>query len=332
MTKRVPCVRDWDTSALRDLPVGRRYLIGVSGGRDSVALLHWLQGHGYRKLIVCHLDHGLRGRAAQADARFVERLATEMEFPFVLASEDVKARARRSKYSLETAARVARYEFFARVARRRRCGTIFLGHHADDLAETFLFNLLRGSGSEGLHSLRAGSTLAVNNFSLSVVRPLLRVWRREIDDYVVAHRLRFREDATNQSPEPTRNRIRHRIIPMIEKEFGREVRMSLWRAAEIAAEESAILEELVPADLSAARNLPVAVQRRAVRRWLRENAVADVGFDLIEKVRALLDPANGVAKVNLPGDRHARRRAGRFFIEELPHAKVAKERKGKKPL
>lgn len=300
---------------LRDYPTTRRYLIGVSGGRDSVMLLHWLQSLGYQKLIVCHLDHGLRGRAATADARFVERRAAAANVLFELKREDVKARAARDKCSIETAARAARLEFFAEVGRRRRCRTIFLGHHADDLAETFLFNLLRGSGTAGLRAIRAVSTQHVRGFELTVVRPLLGVWREEIDRYLEEHRLRFREDASNTSLEPTRNRLRHHIIPLLEKELGRNVRQSLWRAAEIAAEDDAALEAVMPAELEEARVLPVALQRRAVRRWLREHDVADIGFDLIESVRDLLDPGSRVAKTNLPGGRHARRRAGKFFIE-----------------
>ncbi len=290
-------------------------MIGVSGGRDSIALLHWLLGLGYRKLIVCHLDHGLRGRASTADARFVERVAAASQLLFVAKRVDVRALAAEGKCSIETAARHARLELFAEVARRRRCRTIFLGHHADDLAETFLFNLLRGSGSEGLQGIRAVSKLSVRSVELTLVRPLLAVWREQIDGYVSEHRLRFREDASNLSLQPTRNRLRHRIIPQLEREFGRSVRQSLWRAAQIAGEEHAVLEEMMPPDLASARKLPIALQRRAVRRWLREHEVADIGFALIESVRALLDPALGVAKVNLPDNRHARRRAGRFFIE-----------------
>ncbi len=250
-----------------------------------------------------------------ADARFVGRLTAKDDLPFELKREDVKARAARDKCSIETAARAARLEFFAEVGRRRRCPTIFLGHHADDLAETFLFNLLRGSGTAGLRGIRAMSAQLVQGVELTMVRPLLGMWREEIDRYVEEHRLRFREDTSNSSLEPTRNRVRHRIIPLLEKEFGRNVRQSLWRAAEIAAEEDAALEAMMPVDLSDARKLPIALQRRAVRRWLREHEIADIGFELIESVRALLDPNLGVAKVNLPGDRHARRRAGKFFIE-----------------
>jgi len=321
MSKGGKTPRGWDAFALRNFPTDARYLIGVSGGRDSVALLHWLRARGYSRLIVCHLEHGLRARAGKADARFVERLATRAELPFEVKREDVGARAVKSKCSIETAARVARFEFFAQVSRRRRCGTVFLGHHADDLVETFLFNLLRGTGSEA--SIRGVSIQRVSRIELTVVRPLLGIWREEIDDYLKANRLPFREDASNRSLQPTRNRIRHRILPMIEKEFGRSVRKSLWRAAAIAAEENALVEGLIPAELQQIGNLPVALvvklpvalQRRALLGWLRKRGIADVGFELIESVRALLDPAQRVAKINLPGNRHARRRAGELFIE-----------------
>ena len=319
----IPSAQPWRSNCLAQYPTNRRYLIGVSGGRDSVTLLHWLQAQSYRKLVVCHLEHGLRGRAGKADARFVEQLAARAELPCESKREDVKTRATLSKSSIETAARAARYEFFAQVAKRRRCATIFLGHHADDLAETLLFNLLRGSGSDGQRSLRAVSTQDVNGRSLTIVRPLLGVWREEIDAYIQTHRLRFRQDASNLSLAPTRNRLRHRIIPLLEKELGRNVRKSLWRAAEIAGEEQGLIDSLLPSELQRngklsvreLRKLSVGLQRRAVRHWLRENAVREIGFELIESVRALLDPAARVAKVNLPGGRHARRRAGELFIE-----------------
>ena len=318
----IPSAQPWRSSCLAQYPTNRRYLIGVSGGRDSVALLHWLQAQGYRKLVVCHLEHGLRGRAGKADARFVEQLAARAKLPFVLKCEDVKTRAAQSKCSIETAARAARYEFFMQVSRRRRCATIFLGHHADDLAETFLFNLLRGSGSDGLRSLRAVSTQEVNGRALTIVRPLLGVWRDEIDAYMQTHLLRFREDASNVSLAPTRNLLRHHLIPLLEKELDRNVRKSLWRAAEIAGEEQGLIDSLLPSELQRngklsvreLRKFSVGLQRRAVRRWLRENAVPEIGFELIESVRALLDPAASIAKVNLPGGRHARRRAGELFL------------------
>ena len=310
-------------SSLRALSSGARYLIGVSGGRDSVALLHWLIECGYSKLIVCHLNHRLRGRSSRADAIFVQKLAARYDVDLALGAIDVRALAVRTKQSIETAARDARYKFFAQVAKRRRCRTIFLGHHADDLVETFLINLFRGAGPGGLRAMRGVSIRKIDNMKLQIVRPLLGVSREQIDDYVRKHRLKFREDASNKNLAPLRNRIRHRIIPEIEKQLGRNVRGTIWRAATIAAEEENFFEALLPDGLSKLtalavkplRAMPIAVQRRMLHEWLRARDVPDLSFDLIERVRALLDLSNRAAKTNLPQDRHVRRRAGQIFIE-----------------
>jgi tRNA(Ile)-lysidine synthase len=315
---------DWiqtKTILFRNFSPDVRHLIGVSGGRDSVALLHWLVDLGYRNLIVCHLDHQLRGRSSRADARFVERLAAKYDLDFAAGSADVRAIAKRKKMSIETAARDARYSFFAKVAKQKRCHTIFLAHHADDLVETFLINLFRGAGLIGLAAMREISIRRIDNVDLTIVRPLLGVWRDEIERYVRKYRLKFREDASNKNLAPLRNRLRCRIIPYLEKTLGRKIRTSIWRAATIAAEEKAWIERV--AGRSAARNqhlavkklrgLPIALQRRVIMTWLREQNIADIGFEVIERVRSLLDPK--IAKINLPKDRHVRRRAGKLFVE-----------------
>jgi len=310
-----------DAKFLRDFAPGGRYLVGVSGGRDSVALLHSLITLGYKKLIVCHLDHQLRGRSSNADARVVEKLAATYCVGFELAAVNVRALAKKKKISIETAAREARYSFFGKAAAHRESHTIFLAHHADDLVETFLINLVRGTGSAGLAAMRGVSIRRVGNTELTIVRPLLRVWRKEIDNYVRENRLRFREDASNKNLNPIRNRIRHRIIPFLERVLGRNIRPTIWRAAAIAGEEEDWINNQVPdstdVELSAAklRALPIALQRRAILKWLRTQNIANVGFEVIEGVRSLVDPATRVAKVNLAQARHVRRRAGKIFVE-----------------
>jgi tRNA(Ile)-lysidine synthase len=320
------------TQILKQFPPTRRYLIGVSGGRDSVALLHSLVSRGYRKLIVCHLNHQLRGSAARADAQFVRRMAQDQNLEFELGSADVGAKARRTKQSIETAGRTARYDFFADIARHRRCRTLFLGHHADDLVETFLMNLFRGAGPAGLAGMRKITSRKIAGVELEIVRPLLGVWREEIDAYVRQHQLDFRRDATNESLEPTRNRFRRRIIPYLEKQFGRKVRASIWRAATIAADEEKWISELVEAtgfgtDQLAADKLRAeapALQRRVLHQWLRRSGIEGLDFEVIERVRGLLDPETGAARTNLPRDRHVRRRARKLFIEEKPARRRAK--------
>jgi tRNA(Ile)-lysidine synthase len=342
----------------RDFPPGARYLIGVSGGRDSVALLHWLVSNGYKQLVVCHLNHRLRGRSSDADAQFVKKIVDRYNHQFVgqallprgsqaktgrlpgqgadkrsarparigwieleLGSANIRALAKKQKMSIETAAREARYAFFAKTARRRNCNMIFVAHHADDLVETFLINLFRGAGGAGLAAMREASTRRIDGIDLTIVRPFLCVWRKEIDAYIRKHRLRFREDATNKDLTSLRNRIRRRIIPYLEKMLGRNIRQNIWRTAMIAADEEKWIEselcDSTNADLSVAklRALPIALQRRTLLKWLRTQNISDVGFAAIERVRSLADRDTRIAKVNLSEDRHARRRAGKIFLE-----------------
>lgn len=307
---------------LRPFPPKNRYLIGVSGGRDSVALLHSLVDLGYKNLVVCHLNHQLRGRASDADAKFVAKLAAKYDVDLALESTGVKTLAVKKKMSIETAAREARYKFFARVAKRKRCRAIFLGHHADDLAETFLINLFRGAGLAGLSGIREITTRRIQDVDLTIVRPLLGIRREEIDKYVRKHRLKFREDASNKDLAPLRNRVRRQIIPYLEKVLGRNIRRSIWRAAMIAAEDEAWLDQMangqaqdVDLFVEKLRALPVALQRRTILKWLRINKVSDVGYDAIELVRSLLERNARVAKINLPQDRHVRRRAKKIFLD-----------------
>jgi tRNA(Ile)-lysidine synthase len=345
-----------ETNLLRTFPPEGRYLVGVSGGRDSVALLHWLVNLSYKKLIVCHLNHQLRGRSSEADGRFVQKLIARynqelvgqaprlrssrtgkpnarpikrtMAFDFELGAVNVRALATKQKMSIETAAREARYGFFAETARRRKCKTIFLAHHADDLVETFLINLFRGAGTAGLSSMREISTRRINDVEITIVRPLLSIWRSQINRYIREHRLKFREDATNKSLAPMRNRIRHLIIPYLEKTAGRNIRESIWRTAIIGAEEANWIENQSPASdqllaahatqnlpVKTLRSLPMAIQRRAIQNWLRAQKVSEITFDVIERVRSLADHNSVIAKVNLAQDRHARRRSGKIFIE-----------------
>lgn len=310
-----------NSTLLRNFTPGARYLVGVSGGRDSVVLLHWLVDLGYKNLIVCHLNHQLRGRSSDADARFVEKLAAQHDVDVVLGAANVRALAAKAKMSIETAGREARYKFFAQIAKRRRCRTIFLAHHADDLVETFLLNLFRGAGTTGLAAMREISERRIDDVALTIVRPLLGAWRTDIDAYSRKHRLKFRQDASNKDLAPLRNRVRQRVIPYLEKTFGRQIRQSVWRGAKIAGEEDAWVDSQLPdsagIDLAVRnlRGLPVALQRRAILKWLRAHKVTNVGFEITERIRSLLDADARVAKINLPQDRHVRRRAGKIFIE-----------------
>ena len=173
--------------------------------------------------------------------------------------------------------------------------------------------------------MRPLSTRTIGGVILQIARPLLGMWREEIDAFIAAHQIAFREDASNTDPRHTRNRLRHEIIPAIERALGRDIRRAVWRAAEILRDEDDFLAsrpELrdLPETLetSALRAQPVALQRRIIHAWLRAQSVTDVGFAEVEAVRSLL--AGRRAKVNLPGALHARRRAKRIFLENSAKA------------
>ena len=296
--------------------------VAVSGGRDSIALLHWLHARGFEKLIAVHLDHRLRAESGE-DAAFVKKFARSLGIECIAGTADVAALANGERLSIETAARRARHEFFARVAIGRACPRIFLAHHADDQVETFLHNLLRGAGPSGLCGMSAVSTLEIRSakFStdLQIARPLLGTWREEIDAYIARHKLPFREDESNADPRFTRNRLRHAALPALTAALGRDVRAALLRTTELLRAEDEFLSaqpELrgTPDALEVPllRSLPLALQRRLIHQWLQGHNVRSCGFAEVESVRSLLDSRG--AKVNLPGGLCARRREKRIFL------------------
>lgn len=302
-----------------DLSPRRRYLVGVSGGRDSTVLLDWLLAGGVRKLVVCHLNHGLRGRDSGADATFVRRLAKRHGLDCEVKKTRIGELARARGMSLEAAGRAARHEFFVDVARRHRCHRVLLGHHTDDQVETVLINLFRGSGT--LNGMRPRSEITVCGRKLELLRPLLGVWQKEIVTYATEHRIAYREDASNATGQFLRNRVRNRLIPGLLEIFQRDVRKGIARATELAGAESELLDSLLDefgtgAELNVAelRAAHPALQRRAIHRWLRAGDVPNIGFAEVERVRAMLDD-DALAKVNLPAGRHARRRRGVLFLQ-----------------
>lgn len=296
-------------------------LLGISGGADSVALLHLLMELGYGNLQIVHFNHQLRGKESDGDALFVESLAQSLNLPYEIGHGDVALRATQERLSLETAARKARYEFFSEVAKKKNSSTILLAHHADDQLETIFFNFLRGSGSAGLVGMLPVSERTIGTTTLRIIRPLLTFPKKELVHYLDRKNLSFRHDASNDTLEATRNRLRHRLFPLIDEIFGVTYRSAITRTASILDEENNYLEsvagpfaEEIELKTSALTALPLALQRRVFHAWLRNQGFCDVGFAEVERVRSLLN-LHGPAKINLPGNRHARRRAGMIFLE-----------------
>jgi tRNA(Ile)-lysidine synthase len=304
-------------AAIACYPRDELHLVGVSGGVDSRVLLHLLPIVGFRHLVVCHLNHNLRGAESLDDGKFVNRLSHRLGLP--LYAETLAELPKTG--SLEGAAREARLQFFSRAAASFSTSSVFLGHHADDQVETFLFNLFRGSGSLDNAAIKPESRITVGTRQLLLRHPLLQVWKDEIREFATAFRLKFREDSTNLSRRMARNRIRHDLIPGIERLMGRPIKRTLLRTIEIAAKEGEFLRSQIPVMESDAeltirelRKSPVAIQRRTIHGWLRYNGVKECGFDEIEAVRSLLTRLE-IAKINLPRGAFCRRRGGRLFLQ-----------------
>ncbi len=293
--------------ALAGLP--EHLLVGISGGVDSVALLQALVKAG-RKPVVLHFDHGWRAESAD-DVEWVRDLAEGMGLLY----HSGKMRSGKGVTG-EAEARHARYAFFARTAKRLGTADLVLAHHADDQVETFLLQLLRGTGSAG-----RGMEPVVHREGLILHRPWLGIWKKEIVAFAKREGLEWREDSTNADTRHRRNLIRRRILPYLQKQISASVGENLLRAAEIQRAEGEWLDQLcggagAQAQLSVKelRDAPLARQRRTILRWLQSRDVRNIGFADVEAVRGLLHHISP-AKVNLSEGRFARRRAGKLFVE-----------------
>ena len=221
------------------LAPGDRVGVAVSGGADSVALLRIL--HGARQklglvLSVAHFDHCLRGAESDADAQFVADLARRLGLNFVLDRQDVSAAAKANKWNLEDAARRLRYAFFERLVSEGQANRIAVAHTADDQAETVLAHLIRGTGPTGLAGIYPIAGI--------VVRPLLRVRRQELREYLRTHGEPWREDSTNLDEARLRARIRSRLLPLLEREFSPRIVERLSELARLSREEQSFWREL----------------------------------------------------------------------------------------
>jgi len=196
-------------------------ILAVSGGPDSVMMLDFFAKQARKRrlvLLIAHLNHKIRGKDADKDEAFVKKLGRTYGIETVTARRDVPALAKRKKTGVEHAARLARYEFLTRLALKRKFRLIATAHHADDHAETFLLNLLRGTEPKGLLGIPVKRRLAGKGTSaVSVIRPLLTVTRAEIMEYVKANRLPHRNDKSNEDQKYRRNWLRKTLIPLIEK-------------------------------------------------------------------------------------------------------------------
>ena len=300
------------------LPRGGTVVVGVSGGPDSLCLLHVLRvlapEYGV-SLHVAHLNHQLRDMDSDQDAAFVERLAVEWGLPHTLAARDVSAYARRERLAIEEAARQMRYGFLAEVAQQGGSDTIAVAHHADDQAESVLMHVLRGSGVAGLRGMRPKSALPPfgrPTVDLWLIRPLLYVARSEIEAYCAANDLHPRFDLSNLDQTYFRNWLRHTVLPLL-AQHNPGVRDVLCRAAEVAAADYEFLHSemelvwpqvardeasAVSFKLATWRALPFALKRATVREAIHRlrRHLRNINFVHVER-------AVDVAQRGTTGDR-----------------------------
>jgi tRNA(Ile)-lysidine synthase len=302
----------------RLLSGGEKLVVAVSGGPDSVCLLHVLAA--LRReldidLHVAHLNHGLRGEDSEGDAAYVVRLARRLGLSATIASRDVRGYRKKKRISLEEAAREVRYAFLAEVTEVVKAVRVAVGHTADDHIETILMHLLRGSGTRGLRGLSPLSRWQSSGHRLTVVRPLLELSRQETLAYCRQHRLRPRTDLSNFSLEPFRNRIRRSLLPELRK-YNPRADGVLLRTAKIAAADmdyidgevkrlwNKIVREENGAIIINRKGLlgqPVALQRNLLRRAVESaiGSLKDIEAVHIEAVLNALEKPAGKA-IGLP--------------------------------
>jgi tRNA(Ile)-lysidine synthase len=280
----------------RLLANGERVIVAVSGGVDSMVLLrllHELAKNRGWKLFVAHFNHRLRGKSSDADQQFVRRAAGQLALPFVTDSADVRKMAAIAGISIEMAARNARHEFLARCAKKFRAKKIAMAHHADDQLELFFLRLFRGSGSAALAGMKWRNSSPANG-SVQLIRPLLAQSKRQLAAYARKAKIQFREDATNQSAEFQRNRIRLELIPLLRNKYQPALESAVARILEIVGSESEMVKEaatswlrksIKPRGADTFDILHVAVQRQVIQLQLEHLGIVP-SFELVEKLRS----------------------------------------------
>jgi len=313
------------------LTPGDRVVVGVSGGPDSLCLLHLLCCLSVRyrlALHVAHLHHGLRGADADADARFVRDLAADWALPCTVERVNVPALARQHRLAVEEAARRARYDFLGRVAEAINASKIAVGHNADDQAETVLMHFVRGSGMAGLRGMLPLTPLSdyrllgIQNSAskisnLKLIRPLLEISRADIEAYCAFYELQPRFDLSNLDTTCFRNWLRHQVIPLLEQ-HNPNLRQVLCRSARVMADDYALLRSLLEEtwprvvreetaqrilfDLAAWRALPPGLQRSTLREAIHRLRLSlrNINFLHVENARSVAADGTTGDQATLP--------------------------------
>ncbi len=286
--RELPAHLDRNLRELCLLPRGASLLVAVSGGADSIALLHALAIAAPRypwRLAVAHFDHRLRGAGSAADAEFVAAEAARLGFPFHGGAAAHRVPKTPGVESTEMAARRLRHAFLARTAREANADAVVLAHHADDQTETFLLRLLRGSGGSGLGGMRWNSHSPADS-GVRLCRPLLDIPRSALRAWLAARGIGFREDPSNADRAFARNDVRHRLLPFLREFEGLHVDKVLLRVAELTSADADFVAAIAAAWDGAE---PFAALHPAVQRAVIRDQLFALGqeptFELVERLR-----------------------------------------------
>jgi tRNA(Ile)-lysidine synthase len=289
-------------------------LVAVSGGPDSLCLLHRLWGLNY-KLVVAHLDHSLRPESADEGA-IVQRTTQRLGIQYVFARRDVPAYASQNGLSIEEAARNVRYHFLFEQAQILGLQAVAVGHTADDQVETVLMHLLRGAGLSGLRGMSYYSLSNPWSQTIPLVRPLLGIWREEIMAYLAQQGLQPSQDASNLDKRYYRNRLRHDLIPHLE-ELNPGVRRRVWTMAALLQDDDETIERVVDAawgqcgligttgavafDIVILRDQPKGVQRRLIRRAIARllPSLRDIDYETVDRALEFLSSPTRTGQMDL---------------------------------
>ena len=312
-----------------------RYLLAVSGGADSLALLDAMTlvfADKLDSMAVCHVEHGIRGEEALKDAELVRSFCEARRVKQVCYHVDAPSYAEQKGLSLEAAARELRYAKLEEAAQALGASAVITAHHADDQAETVLWKLLRGAGSEGLSGMQRRSKIG----SLTLLRPFLALSRKEIEEYCKIRKLVYCTDSTNADLDYTRNRIRNKLLPALEKGYNPSIRATLVREAELLAEEQEALsfcaekylqdakfcgivklEELGEAHWVSAKRLaelPSALRKHILRALFFARGGKELSYERTQALDKLCLAGTGGKKVQLGDGLEALYKNHKIFI------------------
>ena len=242
-------------------------VIGVSGGPDSVALVNILHNVNQRhfpecRLYIAHLNHKLRGAASDKDADYVKNLALQLNLPVIINEVDIASVSKESKLSIEESARIERYKFLEYCALNVGAHYVAVAHTADDNVETLLHRIIRGTGVLGLCGIKATRPISARS-GITLIRPLLNIWKEDVINYLEMEKLSFRVDSSNMEKVYLRNRIRLDLIPMLEKSYNKKIKHALANLCKISNTNYRIIEEL-SASLSKASVLELGNNRSVI--------------------------------------------------------------------